>query len=348
MTTVINPPALDPNLYRPDFPILGRLVHGDQPLVYLDNAATTQRPRQVIQVDCRYLRKSLCQRAAGHSPVGPGGRRPFCRRGKRCGLLSMRRPWKRLSSLTARPVRSTRLPGVGATPISAPAMKFCLPKWSITRTSCPGSNWPSARARCCATSRLPTTACFRLDTLDQLLTKRTKLVAVTALSNVLGTINPVGEIIRRAHEVGAVALVDGRKACRIKKPTLPSWIAIFWPLAGTRCWGPRASACFTASGNCWKPCLPFLGGGGMIRHVELDRFTPGDLPHKFEAGTPAIVPAIALGAAIDYLNAVGMDAIHRHDRLLTIRAHEVLGKIPGIRIIGPAAAVQRRAGQFCS
>ena len=176
---------------------------------------------------------------------------------------------------------------------------------------------------------------LRIDTLDQLLTKRTKLVAVTALSNVLGTINPVSEIIRRAHEVGAVALVDGAQSVPHQKTDVTELDCDFLAFSGHKMLGSSGIGVLYGKRELLEAMPAFLGGGGMIRHVELDRFTPGDLPHKFEAGTPAIVPAIALGAAIDYLNAVGMDAIHRHDRLLTIRAHEVLGKIPGIRIIGP-------------
>ncbi len=175
-----------------------------------------------------------------------------------------------------------------------------------------------------------------LDALDQLLTKRTKLVAVSALSNVLGTINPVAEIIRRAHEVGAVVLIDGAQSVPHQKTDVAQLNCDFLAFSGHKMLGPSGIGVLYGKWELLDSMPPFMGGGGMIRHVELDRFAPGDLPQKFEAGTPPIVSAIALGAAVDYLTAIGMDAIHEHDRRLTQRAHEVLSKIPGIRILGPA------------
>jgi len=185
---------------------------------------------------------------------------------------------------------------------------------------------------------------LRLDTLDQLLTKRTKLVAFTALSNVLGTINPVGEIVRRAHEVGALVLVDGAQSVPHQKTDVAELDCDFLAFSGHKMLGPSGIGVLYGKRELLEAMPPMFGGGGMIKKVWLDHFTPdnfdpleyGHLVRKFEAGTPPIVPAIALGAAIDYLGAIGMDAIHRHDRLLTTHAHEVLGAIPGIRIIGPA------------
>ena len=206
---------------------------------------------------------------------------------KKSERSSTRRPWKRLSSLTALPVRSTLLREVGATPISAPATKFCLPKWSIIRISCLGSNWPSVREPCCVTSRLTDDGLLRLDTLDQLLTKRTKLVAVTALSNVLGTINPMAEIIRRAHEVGAVVLVDGAQSVPHQKTDVAELDCDFLAFSGHKMLGPSGIGVLYGKRELLESMPPFLGGGGMIRHVELDRFLARRSAAKIRGRHPA-------------------------------------------------------------
>jgi cysteine desulfurase/selenocysteine lyase len=159
---------------------------------------------------------------------------------------------------------------------------------------------------------------------------------VTVVSNVLGTINPIQEIAHRAHQVGAVVLADAAQSA----PHLPLDVqtlgADFVAFSGHKMLGP------TGVGILWGRCEilesmpPFLGGGSMIRRVRTDGFEPAELPAKFEAGTPPIVPAIGLGAAIDYLNRIGLEAIVEHERMLTRRAQDVLSEIKGVRILGPA------------
>jgi cysteine desulfurase/selenocysteine lyase len=177
---------------------------------------------------------------------------------------------------------------------------------------------------------------LQLDTLDSLLTERTKLVAVTHISNVLGTINPVEEIIRRAHDAGALVLVDGAQSVPHEPVDVVAMDADFLAFSGHKMLGPSGVGCLYGKLELLEQMPPFLGGGSMIRRVKVDSFEPGDLPQRFEAGTPPIVPAIGLGSAIDYLNAVGLDKIARHEKLLAQRAHEVLGAVEGVRILGPA------------
>jgi cysteine desulfurase/selenocysteine lyase len=181
-----------------------------------------------------------------------------------------------------------------------------------------------------------------LDKLDTLLTERTKLVAVTAISNVLGTINPVEEIVRRGHQAGALVLVDGAQSVPHQKTDVQALDADFLVFSGHKMLGPSGVGVLYGKLELLEAMPPFMGGGSMIRRVLLDRFEPGDLPVKFEAGTPPIVSAIGLGAAIDYLNRIGMEAIGRHERLLVTRAHEILENIEGLRIFGPAP--QHKAG----
>ena len=177
---------------------------------------------------------------------------------------------------------------------------------------------------------------LELDALDSLLTKRTKLVAFVAISNVLGTINPVAEIIRRAHAVGALVLVDGAQSVPHQKTDVQALDCDFLVFSGHKMLGPSGVGVLYGKREILDAMPPFLGGGSMIRRVMLDHFEPGDLPMRFEAGTPPIVPAIGLGAAIDYLVGIGLDNIARHERRLVTRAHEILENIEGVRILGPA------------
>jgi cysteine desulfurase / selenocysteine lyase len=336
MTIAVDPPILNPERYRPEFPILSRLMHGKCPLVYLDNAATTQRPRQVIQAiidayEQHYanVQRGIHQLAQEADDLYSGARekvRAFINAafveeiiftyGTTSSINTVARSW-------------------GDANVCA-GDEILLTEMEHHSNLVP---WQQLAERTGAVLRhIPLTddGLLRLETLDELLTKRTKLVAVTALSNVLGTINPIAEIIRRAHEVGAVVLIDGAQSVPHQKTDVIELDYDFLAFSGHKMLGPSGIGVLYGKRELLEAMPPFLGGGGMIRQVELDRFTPGDLPHKFEAGTPPIVSAIALGTAIDYLNAIGMDAIHRHDLRLTQRAHEVLSTIKGVQIIGPA------------
>ncbi len=158
---------------------------------------------------------------------------------------------------------------------------------------------------------------------------------MTAVSNVLGTINPVKEIIDRAHRAGAVVLVDAAQSVPHLATDVQAWDVDFLAFSGHKMLAPTGVGALYARRELLEAMPPFLGGGSMIRRVTTAGFEPADLPAKFEAGTPPIVPAIGLGAAIDYLNAIGLEAIHQHEQLLTRRAHEVLEAVGDVRFLGP-------------
>jgi cysteine desulfurase/selenocysteine lyase len=176
-----------------------------------------------------------------------------------------------------------------------------------------------------------------VEELDRLLTAKTKLVAVASVSNVLGTINPVAEIARRAHAAGALVLVDAAQSVPHGATDATALGADFLAFSGHKMLGPSGIGVLYGREELLDAMPPFLGGGSMINRVYLDRFTPAELPAKFEAGTPPIAPAIALGAAIDYLNALGVDAVAQHEHELVRYAYERLQEIDGLRILGPAA-----------
>ena len=174
-----------------------------------------------------------------------------------------------------------------------------------------------------------------LDRLDEFLTPRTRMVALVAASNVLGTINPLEAVIARAHERGAVVLVDAAQSVPHQRTDVARLDADFVAFSGHKMLGPSGVGVLYGRRELLDAMPPFMGGGSMIRRVTTDGFEPAELPAKFEAGTPPIVPAIGLGAAIDYLQSVGLEAIGAQERRLCRQAHEVLASIGGVRLLGP-------------
>jgi cysteine desulfurase/selenocysteine lyase len=326
---------LDPYRYRPDFPILSQVLHDGVPLVYLDNAASTQRPRQVIQtmVDTyeqfyANVHRGIHWLADQSTDLYEGAR-------------------EKVRALINAPSTDQVVFSYGTTA----AINLVARTWGdanvrqgdeilVTELE-HHSNlvpWQQLAERTGAVIRfIPVTDDGLLDltVLDQLLTRRTKLVAVTAVSNVLGTITPVAEIIRRAHEVGALVLVDGAQSVPHLKTDVVALDLDFLAFSGHKMMGPSGVGVLYGKRRLLEAMPPFMGGGSMIRRVKIDSFEPADIPVRFEAGTPPIVQAIGLGAAIDYLNAIGFEAIHAHEQRLTQRAHELLGAMGGVRILGP-------------
>jgi cysteine desulfurase/selenocysteine lyase len=161
------------------------------------------------------------------------------------------------------------------------------------------------------------------------------LVAVTSVSNVLGTVNSLEPIVAAAHAVGALVLVDAAQSVPHQKTDVAALGVDFLAFSGHKMLGPSGVGVLYGRRELLEAMPPFMGGGSMIRRVTTDGFEPAELPARFEAGTPPIVPAIGLGAAIDYLDAVGLDAIHAHEQALVAQAHQVLSSIPGVRLLGP-------------
>jgi cysteine desulfurase / selenocysteine lyase len=183
-----------------------------------------------------------------------------------------------------------------------------------------------------------------LDALDSLLAREPRLVAVVHVSNVLATVNPVAEIARRAHEAGAVVIVDGTQAV----PQMPVWLpdldVDFYAWTGHKAYGPTGIGVLHGRRALLEEMPPFIGGGHMIRTVAANESTWTDLPHKFEAGTSQIAEAIGLGAAVDWIRAIGIESIRGHEQSLVASALERLGsEIPGLTVQGPSAAADRGA-----
>jgi cysteine desulfurase/selenocysteine lyase len=176
-----------------------------------------------------------------------------------------------------------------------------------------------------------------LEVYHQLLESKPKLVAFTHMSNVLGTINPARQIITDAHAAGALALVDGAQSVPHFPVDVQDLDVDFLAFSAHKMCGPTAIGALYARESLLEAMPPFMGGGEMIRKVFLRSFTPNDIPHKFEAGTPAIVEAVGFGAAVDYLSKIGMQAIATHEYELTAYALNAFSSIQGVSVFGPAA-----------
>ncbi len=335
-TIAVDRSVLLPESLRNDFPILSEHVAHGHPLVFLDNAASTQRPRQVIDAVSGVYERTYANVHRGIHTLSELSTEQY---------EEARRSVQRL-------INAASFNEVIFTQGATGSINTVARSWGDANLKAGDevlltvmehhSNlvpWQQAAMRTGAVLKhVPLTGDGRLDmeAFDRLLTDRTKMVAFAAVSNTLGTINPVAEIIAKAHAAGALVLVDAAQSV----PHLPVDVQAldidFLAFSGHKMLGPSGVGVLFGKEALLEAMPPFLGGGSMINEVKLDSFTPAALPAKFEAGTPPIVPAIGLGAAIDYLQSVGLDAIHRHELALTRYAYDALSQIDGLRILGPA------------
>jgi cysteine desulfurase / selenocysteine lyase len=332
----------DPKKIRKDFPILDRQVHG-KPLVYLDNAATTQKPRSVIDAETRYYEQTNANIHRGIHTLSEeatslyeGARKKVARfigAASPQGVIFTRNATEAINLVAYSWGRKNLKAGDEILLTGAEHHSNLVP-WQIT------AQVTGAKLRF-----IPVTRKGELDLsgLDTLLTERTQLVAITAMSNVLGTIMPVREIARRAKAVGAKLLVDGAQSVPHIATNVNELQCDFLAFSAHKMLGPTGVGVLWGKPELLESMDPFLSGGDMILEVWHDHSSWNELPWKFEAGTPNIGGVIAFGAAIDYLNAVGMDAIRRHEKELTAYALEQLRQDPQIQLFGPDD-VERRGG----
>lgn len=326
---------IDVAAIRRDFPILQTTLADGCPLVYLDNAASTQRPKQVIDamVEAYEHYYSNVHRAGHRLAVESSAHYEAARESVR-HLLNARSPTE-----------------IIFTPGTTAAINLVARSWGDTNVKAGDeilltmmehhSNivpWQELAQRTGCTIRwAPITDDYQidLDAFERLLTPKTKLVAITAVSNVLGTINPIDQIIEVAHAAGAVVLIDAAQAVPHEPIDVRARNADFLAFSGHKMMGPSGVGVLYGREELLDRMPPFLGGGSMIKRVTTEGFEPADLPYKFEAGTPVIVPAIGMGKAIHYLQKIGMQSVRAHELILTRQAHSLLAEIPGLQILGP-------------
>jgi cysteine desulfurase / selenocysteine lyase len=333
---------LDVAKLRDDFPILAIQSATGKPLVYLDNAASTQRPRAVIQAMVDVYERTYANVHRGIHWLSERSTDDYenAREKVRRFINAESREEVIFTHGTTEGINLVARSWGDANIRSGDEILLTIAEHHSNLVP-----WQQLAARTGAIVRfVPITddGLLKLEAIDELLNLRTKLVAVTAVSNVLGTVMPLSEIIGRAHAVGARVLIDAAQSA----PRLPTDVqalgADFLAFSGHKLMGPSGVGVLWGRRELLDAMPPFLGGGGMIRRVRIDGFEPADLPAKFEAGTPPIVPAIGLGAALDYIQSIGMEAIAAHEHAMTERAHAVLEAIGGVRILGPAPS--RKSG----
>ena len=324
----------DAQTIRKDFPILTRQIHG-KPLVYLDSGATTQKPQTVIDVEARFYEQTNANIHRGIHTLSEESTALY--EGARAKIASF------IGSPSAESVIFTRNATEAINLVAYGwARKVLKSGDEILLTSVEHHSnlipWQmTAQAIGAKLKFIPMTAEGLLDLskLDTLLTKKTKLVAMTAMSNVLGTIFPVADIIKKAHRVGAKVLLDGAQSVPHMPVSVKAIGCDFLAFSAHKMLGPTGIGILWGRPELLSDMDPMLGGGDMILEVWREKATWNELPWKFEAGTPNIAGAVAFGEAIDYLSKLGMDNVRKHEKELTAYALDVLKKDPQIHLYVP-------------
>ena len=317
---------------RADFPILSRKVNG-QDLVYLDNAATSQTPTQVIDVIADYYQSYNANIHRGVHTLSQEATDKFEQARQSIQThFNIRKSHEVI--FTSGTTHSINLVAFGFGTILGPGDEVIVSALEHHANIVP---WQMMCERSGAILRvIPMTDEGTLDihAYKELLNTKTKLVFVNHVSNALGTINPIEEIIQKAHKVGAAVLVDGAQACGHIKPDLQKLDVDFYTVSAHKLCGPTGIGMLYGKEKWLNKLPPYQGGGEMIDEVTFEKTTYADLPHKFEAGTPNICGGIAFGAALDYMNTIGFDAIGSYEDELLQYATEQLTQIEGLRIYG--------------
>jgi cysteine desulfurase/selenocysteine lyase len=326
---------LDIEKIRMDFPALHQKIYG-KPLVYLDNAATTQKPQSVINVIQTYYVCSnanvhrgihfLSERATRTYEYARAKVRHFLNASDSSEIIFVRGTTEAINLVAFSYGRTFLKPGDEII-LSALEHHSNIVPWQLAAEA------TGAKIRVIP---VDDTGELILEEYEKLLSPRTKIVAVGHVSNALGTIHPVQQIIRMARNVGAVALIDGAQAAPHMNVDVRALDCDFYSFSGHKLYGPTGIGILYGRKELLEKMPPYQGGGEMIREVGFDRTTYADLPHKFEAGTPHIAGSVALGAAIDYVVQVGLQNIAAYEHELLVEATEKVRQIPGVKLIGTA------------
>ena len=333
--TQASPSVLDVDRVREEFPILHRTVHG-KPLVYLDSAATTQKPRAVLDALAQYyangnanIHRGVYLLSEEATAAYDGARTKVQRfinaRASR-EVIFTRNSTESINLVAQSFGRQNLGPGDEILITHMEHHSNIVP-WQLL---CEQTN---ARLR---VAPIDDHGELLMDEFEQLLTSKTKLVAVVHLSNSLGTINPVSEIVALAHQRNVPVLVDGSQAVYHMPVDMQALDCDFYVFTGHKLYGPTGIGVLYGREALLDSMPPFLGGGDMIRSVTFEKTTYADLPNKFEAGTPHIAGAIGLGAAVDFVTGIGFDRIARHEKDLLEYGTAALLEVPGLRLIGTA------------
>ena len=327
--------AFDVEKIRSDFPALHQKIYG-KPLVYLDNAATTQKPQAVLNVINTYYVCSnanvhrgihfLSERATRTYEYARAKVQHFLNAAHSSEIIFVRGTTEAIN-LVAQSYGRSQLKAGDEILLSIIEHHSNIVPWQLVAES------TGAKVRAIPVNDRGE---LILEEYERMLSERTKIVALGHVSNALGTIHPVKQIIRMAHEYGAITLIDGAQSVPHITVNVRELDADFYAFSGHKIYGPTGIGILYGKQQLLEKMPPYQGGGEMIRDVNIDRTTYADLPHKFEAGTPHIAGSVALGAAIDYVAHLGLDNIARYEHELLVKGTEKISTIPGLRLIGTA------------
>ncbi len=330
--------ALDVARLRTDFPILTREVRPGVPLIYLDSTATTQKPQQVIQAMDDYSQRynanvhrgvhTLAEEATAAYEASRQRVAEFIHAPTSKGIIFTRNTTESIN-LVAQTWGRQNLQEDDLVILTEMEHHSNLVPWQIL-----------AAEKGIRLEFIPISedGLLQLDVYQKLLEQMPRLVAFTHMSNVLGTINPAREIVHLAHKAGAVTLIDGAQSVPHFPVDVQDLDVDFLAFSGHKICGPTGIGVLYGKVNILNEMPPFLGGGEMIKRVLLRSFIPNELPHKYEAGTPAIAESVGLHAALEYVSHVGMDRIALHEKEIIAYALERLEEVPGLRVLGPDAS----------
>jgi len=331
------PAAIDVQRVRGDFPILEREVTPGKRLVYLDSTATTQKPMSVIQAMDDYYRRSNANIHRGvHTLAEEATALYEGAREKVARFIGARNSREIVYTRNATESINLVANAWGRKNLK-PGELIILTEMEHHSNLVPWQMLASALSLQLEFIPVTRDGLLDLEEYRRLLGLSPRLVSFTGMSNVVGTITPVKEIIALAHKAGAVTLVDGAQSVPHLPVNVQDLDADFLVFSGHKMLGPTGIGILFGKENILEAMPPFLGGGDMIKKVHLRSFTPNDLPHKFEAGTPAIAEAVGLGAAVDYCTSLGMENIAMHEHSVISYALEALNEVDGLEIFGPAA-----------
>ncbi len=328
-------PSLDVERIRQDFPILHQEING-KPLVYLDNAATSQKPKQVIEALDNYYQQdnanihrgvhTLSERATADYEQARGKVRDFINASSEKEIIFVRGATEGINLIAQSYGRTNLKPGDEII-ISTMEHHSNIVPWQLL---CEQTG--------AVLKIIPINDDGELimEEFDKLLGPKTKIVSVVHISNALGTINPVQHIIDRAHEHNAVAIIDGAQAAPHADVDVQALDCDFYVFSGHKLFGPTGIGVLYGKTHLLEAMPPWQGGGDMIKMVSLEKTMYADLPYKFEAGTPHIAGVIGLGAAIDYVNTIGLDVIAAYEHDLLEYATAKASGVEGLRLIGTA------------
>lgn len=337
---MINPPAktaLDVSQIRLDFPILKREVHPGVPLIYLDSTATTQKPLQVIQAMDDYYHATnanvhrgihtLAEEATAKYEQARQRVADFIHASSSREIIFTRNATESIN-LVAQTWGRTFLKEDDLVILTEMEHHSNLVPWQLL-----------AAEKGIRLEFIPITrdGLLILDVYKRLLEQNPRLVSFTHMSNVLGTINPAKEIVQLAHQAGATTLIDGAQSVPHFPVDVQDLDVDFLAFSGHKVCGPTGIGVLYGKSDLLTSIPPFLGGGEMIKRVLLRSFVPNEIPHKFEAGTPAIAEAIGLQVALDYVDQVGMDRIAAYEQEIITYALERLEEVPQVHVFGPDA-----------